>query len=483
MANPITWRNISAPSVGSSNALANAGKAVNDAFSNMAGFIDKRNEAITTENTNNALAQIMGVNSMEEYDALRAKFAADPTMKGQDVDSLKIWEALNQRDNTLRADFKGNNEYQNLLADKNEADLVGQIKTAYNSGDVTAAQKLLDGAGDSLRSSTIATLTKGIYDQTEANETESQSDQKFAAWLRGNERAIAQEARDDEDREAKESIDTLVDDVLRSGYGNIDTMESLVNKGTVEMKPKYRQLALDELAKRHTAMSTLNSEEQKVLDQELIDAGKSQYVKVGSQTFTWDEMGTSLQETTDRLNKEKADLPDYYDPEGEYATMTLGGLTQAGVKAAGIKLDDGGWWDHTGDGGEASLENFSEKGRMVFDKVLQQFANTPEGKALNITRVDQLPADLFLDVIRQLNATEISDGKGKLHTDKPHPQIERVIKDYTTGRADAMRINNSLKTLALQATKYQRERKLMEDEVRTAAGRRKLREHSRAATE
>ena len=149
---PITWKNVNGPSVN--------GISLQSASKMITGGLDKLSSAAKdyaagqadawkqeqAANTDNVLAQIAGVQDMAQYDALKQSLTPDALQQkfGAQVDTSKIFDALNARDNQLMTDQTDRYNYQQTLAEQAADPLRQKFQSLLGANDYKGAKSFLD---------------------------------------------------------------------------------------------------------------------------------------------------------------------------------------------------------------------------------------------------------------------------------------------------------------------------------------------------
>lgn len=154
MANPITWRNINAPSfAGVQQGLTAGSQSVSNGLKtleNAARGIGNERQRVADEtkgfNTQTLMNQISGLDNLEGYDTLNDDVRASLAEQGAGVDSAKVLAALGQRDNTLRQDATDTFNYNETLRTRDEALLKEQVNSLRQQKKFDEAESLLNGS-------------------------------------------------------------------------------------------------------------------------------------------------------------------------------------------------------------------------------------------------------------------------------------------------------------------------------------------------
>lgn len=150
MAQPITWRNINAPSFGDAiQATALAGDSLDRGLSQLKGAADDYSarqkaqaDQVTADNTQAILNRLQGINSLDEYNALRESGELSPDrLQGMNVNANQIFDRLNQRDNEIRQDRTEEQTYADQQKARKDKELVALASVAESEGDIKGAEK------------------------------------------------------------------------------------------------------------------------------------------------------------------------------------------------------------------------------------------------------------------------------------------------------------------------------------------------------
>lgn len=218
MANPITWRNINAPAAPSiDTTTADAARLITSGLNGFQNLIKDNSQqqkvqwdAQKESNTNNLLAQIAGTRDLESYGALENTITADGLLSkyGAQVDSLKVLNALNGRDDAIRQDVTEQQTFDDTQVNRGERDLMGNLRTLIQTKDFKGAQAGIQEALDSgkLQSGSAATLFKELESGRDDQRAEDQSIYNFNRKKLTDERADLTFTQDQTSQQIAEAV-------------------------------------------------------------------------------------------------------------------------------------------------------------------------------------------------------------------------------------------------------------------------------------
>lgn len=157
MAQPITWKNVSQPNQGAANALFASSQdsisrglqTLSNAASDYGTQLQNEADQVTADNTQAILNRLQGVNSLDEYNALRNSGELAPErLQGMDVNANQIYERLNQRDNELRQDRTEEQTFADQQKARKDKELVALASVAESEGDIKGAEKYFKQTSD-----------------------------------------------------------------------------------------------------------------------------------------------------------------------------------------------------------------------------------------------------------------------------------------------------------------------------------------------
>ena len=185
MGAPITWRSIMGQSLAdASRPLEAATRTFNAGFENLRDVLrgaqatqDTNAKQVVTNNTNDALNQIYGFQSAEDFNKAQTSGLFQQLMgQGAQIDQTAVRNALDGRLAILQQRDKQGWEYSNAAQDQREAPIKDQILAAANSGDMLTANILRTG-NPNLRNQAV--LEKALHDAQRQIVTEGQADTRF----------------------------------------------------------------------------------------------------------------------------------------------------------------------------------------------------------------------------------------------------------------------------------------------------------------
>ena len=147
---PITWRNVNAPTAtGASRILDSAGRSFNKGLGQLTGLADEftnignRNQANTNRrNTDDALAGINQLGSLDQLEAARQSGQFDPTNLPAGVDAKAVRNALADRGNVIDDTLSKENAFANRQIGRDEQAGQLQFDQLLQEGNYSGASEL-----------------------------------------------------------------------------------------------------------------------------------------------------------------------------------------------------------------------------------------------------------------------------------------------------------------------------------------------------
>jgi hypothetical protein len=155
MAGPITWRNVTGPSLAdASRPLDSAARLIDNAFSNVGNVLEKQTQTgmdnwdqVKENNTQDFLNKIYSAQGAEGFKALQDSGELDRMLaaNGAQIDRAAARSAMDGRLTTLQNRDRQGWEYDNAALDQREAPVVDQIKGLIAQGKLEEAKPLIGG--------------------------------------------------------------------------------------------------------------------------------------------------------------------------------------------------------------------------------------------------------------------------------------------------------------------------------------------------
>ncbi|MCM2973724.1 hypothetical protein [Larsenimonas suaedae] len=215
MAQPITWRNVTAPSTqGASSLFQGAQQSLDNSLGALGRLVDREQktnranwENQRNNNTQDVLNQLGQFQSVDEYNAARESGALAQLQNrfGRQVDQSAVRQAMTALPGQLMKRGQAEAEYEDFTRQRDERPLVNQYQSMIANQDYAGAQALLD-QHDLLNEGELAGMARNSRLKDAAERRANRADGRAAASLRMRQTAFNQGQQDRASHKAGEAI-------------------------------------------------------------------------------------------------------------------------------------------------------------------------------------------------------------------------------------------------------------------------------------
>lgn len=152
MAQAITWRNLTAPSFGSTaRFMEGAGDSLSNGLDSLQALAEshRKNQldnwgTAKQRNTDALLGELNGASTLDTVEAIRKGLGDRLQTHGAQIDSNAIWDKLNVRTGEIRDEVTSTNLFQDSVRDRNEQEGVNTFYGLLGKGDLAGAGAFLE---------------------------------------------------------------------------------------------------------------------------------------------------------------------------------------------------------------------------------------------------------------------------------------------------------------------------------------------------
>lgn len=446
MAQQITWRNINVPTLNTSG-LAQAGQNIGEGLDRLSKTMQDEVTRQRDLATNKLLADVAAVNSLDGYDALRARFAADPSML-QGADSKAVWDALNKTDNRLRSDATDQLTYeQNARTEAERTEAAPYLQGLYSQTTTQGVDNWVKGLqGEELSAGALSSLVSA----GSALRDTFEGDTKFNQGQ--NDRARTEDERILLDAGKLFVTDLLQGDDLNQAQAGLKAWADSVNAPAA-----VRDQLREDLKTRFNADTTLTPQQNTELTRKLEDIERTtEYAngltfrearaQIGSEKSGIQRRVSQLPETFQDTSKEltRADLVDQWQGKEDLMDDTF------------LQV-----FDKSKEDMPALFDAVEDKIYEVYDPKRFKGENNPfytYTKDKDVPQRNRIDNRLIDFIIRRAGKNDYEDNAGEITESSVMAGLNKAIAEYGS-------YMNQRQTLRMQEVAAQNRLQQLEDSL------------------